>query len=1536
MEYNEPNFISMQYNKDILLISKCLHNNKIEENEIEDEMMYKYCNKKNYFNTKGTKILKEEDFINIISILYEYVKIDDYIFLLFEKMNIYLIKIIINGFIDFNIKNEEQKNKVFSIIHKIIPLILKRDYILFIYNKLSKIFRLELRNKPDSKNLKLSFNKFRNIFDIWKIIFNYEDDIKANEKYIQLFGNNNIIIKINNINKSYESTKININLVKSPLFDINTDNEDFVLIKIYNSKEEFLEVKLKDIIKDNDDIIYSIRFVLNNNSLSYIINNNENYKGEIKTDFIYDTDIKIMEIMKNFYGKLLSINFIRIYKNKQVLFYTINPDVQNINVIKEYKKETFSDIYRKFSENETWKIKENIDINLENNLFLNTKYYPENPELISNIKYFGGFEAFIPMFKIIKYFAKYIEDKNIIIRITKDILETIINKIHISKKNLNNFYEIIIPLTGALKTIIDELSEKERDILLKNNIINILYLYILTAPVSNLAKDVFREIIHIPNEVLIPKINYEDKIFIKDLSKISYLDWYFFILFTHFELNLLVLNDFDEVPKNILELLSKLIIFTLKDQKLTDELIVLFQIFVGIMQYQYQVNIEGLNKFPPIKELSGIINGVSVKKNDLSLLCLFILKIIFEFKNLNIIKNIDNNSFYIKFIELFLDLKNIFKINLFDKRELKNNKLYLKRLYIQHLKNYPENKKYILKLLDENEDKIEFISKEEIQINRFIDYKKQFRKILKEQFLFNNFWSNKKLFFDEKSQEGKLKYQQKNYYTTNFQRPIIMPLLDYKYQYPSFSEFIDEKNLYSIKENEDDYNFNLESKQFDDILERIWKFNFEIIEKESSNKIIICDACLIKQTHHIKGKIFFENKNKIKNFYFISYNYRGLGTAPNCNSNNLKSNLCFGSLFPCPEKDCFIKIKINIDDIRFIIKRIYFYRKSAIEIFTKNKSYYFNFADNPSMKNYIEKMGENNCNYFFTVINASFKHKFFPLSFNKEILGYIDLYAQNYFDEKGNVRKSMKKTFYDHLLRHWRDKENKYSKANNDVSTFDVLILINLISNRSYIDLYQYPIFPLLHYYDKKIIEDKEEENITIKFDLINRKLANHIGFQTETEMGKTRKQEYINLYNVNFEEKEGEGENKTIPYYFNTHYSNALYVSNFLLRLFPYCFISIESQEDGLDFTDKLFYSIENNFYTISYLKSDIRELIPEFFYFPEMMINLNKLNFEKKFNGQTIENVKMPSNFNELNQGENYEIVKYIEFMKNSLEKETKLFDIFSWIKLIFGTEQMYNDNKKKDLLFRPESYITLDDKKLNEYIQDNIIMNSTGLGLIPLQTVYDEFKLDKKKISQKKLDNKEIEKIMITNQKFYIIELDNIKNDFNITNKEYNFQDNFNNSIKILSNDLGKIEIYVNDALITEYYNQKDSVRYIDYNKRLNMFITTSLDGYACLYSFPNKILNVIKHPNEGYFDYVLLGANPFPFIVAYDKINQELYSYSINGIFITKVKIIELIQNVNLIKIFPIFDTNGGTHKDVLVFHNEKNNILINLPFFEIEK
>ena len=506
------------YHKDILLISKFLHKDKTEENEIEDEeTIYKYCYKEKYFNKKGTKLLNEKDFDNIISILYEYIKIDDYIFLLLEKMDIYLIKVVINGYINFSIKTEQQKNKILFIIQNLIPLMLKYEYVYFIYNKLSKIFRLKLKNSEDKEKIKSEFEKFCKIFEIWKMLFNYGDEFKANEKYIQLFGNNNIIFKINSTDEKNQGTTIKINMVKSPLLNINIKNEDFTLIKIYNSKEEYFELKLKDIIQDENLIIYSIQFIVENNKLFYIINNEKENKKEKDMGNIDGQDIKKIEILKNFYGKLYPIQFMRKFHKKLFQFYSISQDKKNITIKNELKKETFDDKYQNLKKNDKWDINENIEINFENNDLIIMKNYPEKIELLNNIKYFGGFEAFFPIFKILNYFSKYIENKNIIVSITLDIVETIINKIHTSKENLQNFYDIIIPLTAALKTVLDNLSDNEKDIIFKNNIMNLLYLYILTAPITNYEKDIYKSIMHITNEVLLPIIDYDDKIFEQNL-----------------------------------------------------------------------------------------------------------------------------------------------------------------------------------------------------------------------------------------------------------------------------------------------------------------------------------------------------------------------------------------------------------------------------------------------------------------------------------------------------------------------------------------------------------------------------------------------------------------------------------------------------------------------------------------------------------------------------------------------------------------------------------------------------------------------------------------------------------------------------------------------------------------------------------------------------------------------------------------------------------------------------------------------------------
>ena len=74
--------------------------------------------------------------------------------------------------------------------------------------------------------------------------------------------------------------------------------------------------------------------------------------------------------------------------------------------------------------------------------------------------------------------------------------------------------------------------------------------------------------------------------------------------------------------------------------------------------------------------------------------------------------------------------------------------------------------------------------------------------------------------------------------------------------------------------------------------------------------------------------------------------------------------------------------------------------------------------------------------------------------------------------------------------------------------------------------------------------------------------------------------------------------------YYFNTNYSNSVYTCNYLLRLFPYSFIAIEIQGDGFDDPNRLLHSIEHCFNSISFLNTDLRELLPEFYFLPEMLI--------------------------------------------------------------------------------------------------------------------------------------------------------------------------------------------------------------------------------------------------------------------------------------------------------------------------------------------
>ena len=58
----------------------------------------------------------------------------------------------------------------------------------------------------------------------------------------------------------------------------------------------------------------------------------------------------------------------------------------------------------------------------------------------------------------------------------------------------------------------------------------------------------------------------------------------------------------------------------------------------------------------------------------------------------------------------------------------------------------------------------------------------------------------------------------------------------------------------------------------------------------------------------------------------------------------------------------------------------------------------------------------------------------------------------------------------------------------------------------------------------------------------------------------------------------------KQFQNYIQNLYSNCVYVSNFMIRLFPYSFCAIELQGDGFDDPNRLFFSIDETFYNISY----------------------------------------------------------------------------------------------------------------------------------------------------------------------------------------------------------------------------------------------------------------------------------------------------------------------------------------------------------------
>ena len=115
----------------------------------------------------------------------------------------------------------------------------------------------------------------------------------------------------------------------------------------------------------------------------------------------------------------------------------------------------------------------------------------------------------------------------------------------------------------------------------------------------------------------------------------------------------------------------------------------------------------------------------------------------------------------------------------------------------------------------------------------------------------------------------------------------------------------------------------------------------------------------------------------------------------------------------------------------------------------------------------------------------------------------------------------------------------------------------------------------------------------------------------------------------------------------------------------------------------------------------------------------------------------------------------------------------------------------------------------------------------------------------------------------------------------------------------------------------------IKCIDFNGRLNMFATYSLDGYINLYQFPTcKLINSIKISNftSYIFNEIFLLSYPFPMIIG--LANNRICSFNINGIVIGYET---FDVNVEL-----HIDKNCGIVKDFIIIDGRE----CSFPYFEV--
>ena len=240
-----------------------------------------------------------------------------------------------------------------------------------------------------------------------------------------------------------------------------------------------------------------------------------------------------------------------------------------------------------------------------------------------------------------------------------------------------------------------------------------------------------------------------------------------------------------------------------------------------------------------------------------------------------------------------------------------------------------------------------------------------------------------------------------------------------------------------------------------------------------------------------------------------------------------------------------------------------------------------------------------------------------------------------------------------------------------EISNFQYLQALNSLAGRSYNDLmqvitilwtreynyfitkmsfsFQYPVFPW-------VLADYKSEELDLTNPGTFRDLSKPMGAQTEARMSQFCRR---------FEEWD-DPHNDTPPYHYGTHYSSAMIVSSYLVRMEPFTQHFLHLQGGHFDLADRMFHSIEEAWESASKNNmADLRELIPEFFYLPDFLVNENKFDLGMKQSGESLDHIVLPPWAKGCTR-------EFIRAHREALECDYVSSHLHEWIDLIFGYKQ------------------------------------------------------------------------------------------------------------------------------------------------------------------------------------------------------------------------------------------------------------------------